>query len=285
MPGTRLKRAIVALRYGFGSALLRVRSILARLGRRLKPPDGDDESTRGQLIIEPTPDDVDRFGRSDLPAYEQAKLQKQTRKEQLEEYKFLRTEIEAIWSQTYTTLNFLLAFIGLVVAAVFSKDINAFDRVAVLLGVSIMTLAGYFIIPVHTVRVWRITTYMRHALEPRLHGIAWETRLAARDAALRKTNIKNPIDRSLFDGHRLILDMVNVMLCLLIVWVLYFKMPWCILGFIPVCIAFLAHIKYDIKRGGALERKQFRDWLVPSIKTGEPVYKTPPDQDDSGRLS
>jgi len=35
----------------------------------------------------------------------------------LEEYKFLRTELEAIWNQTYSTLNFMLAAVGLMVAA------------------------------------------------------------------------------------------------------------------------------------------------------------------------
>ena len=202
----------------------------------------------------------------------------------LEEYKFLRTEIEAIWSQTYTSLNFILVLVGVVVAAVFSKEIDKPDRVAVLLGASVVTFGGYYIIYVHTGRIWRITTYMRRALEPRLKGIAWETRLAARHDALSRAKATNPIDRSLFDAHMFTLHVVNGMLTLLLLWTLLPRlgmlselfpssiiswvnwiqglsfMPqlaalcWLMLVFVPVIIAILAWLNFNVTRGAPLER-------------------------------
>src|SRR5262245_22555374 len=78
----------------------------------------------------------------------------------MDEYRFLRTEMEAIWNQTYTTLNFFVAFIGVIIGAVFARNIQGWDRLTLFVAVSFVTAAGYRIIGLHTSRVWRIATYM-----------------------------------------------------------------------------------------------------------------------------
>jgi hypothetical protein len=123
----------------------------------------------------------------------------------LEEYKFLRVELEAIWGQTYSTLNFMLAAIGLMIAAAYGQY---GDPLILLLMTAIVTIGGYKLIRIHTTRVWRIVGYMRLALEPQLPGIKWETRLAARHWILIE-KIEKSFDRDIFDGHILILDTVN----------------------------------------------------------------------------
>jgi hypothetical protein len=39
----------------------------------------------------------------------------------LGEYKFLRVELESIWTQNYSTLNFMLALIGLIITAAYGQ--------------------------------------------------------------------------------------------------------------------------------------------------------------------
>jgi hypothetical protein len=221
----------------------------------------------------------------------------QTTAQRIEEYRFLRTEIEAVWSQTYTTLNFLLAFIAIVLAPTFSKDIATGDRLLVLTGLSLITIGGYHLIFVHTGRVWRIATYMRLALEPHLPGIAWETRLCRRDLMMRASGHKNVVDRSLFDGHRMILNSINLVLFVLIVWVLYmnrdliaFPAEWeryQLLRYspalIPLIVIFLGR-RGDLKRNGTMEKEQILSWQNPTDADGTPIFAMRPGNGPDSQL-
>jgi hypothetical protein len=138
--------------------------------------------------------------------------------ERLEEYKFLRVELDKIWEQTYTTMNFMFVAIGIIITAAFSQY---GDALILLPCASVLTIGGYRLIRIHTTRVWRIVGYMRCALEKNLTGIRWETRLAERNKVLLKLSeaSKNndvskykDLDRDIFDGHVFILDLVNVII-------------------------------------------------------------------------
>ncbi len=133
--------------------------------------------------------------------------------EMLDEYKFLRVELENIWGQTYTTMNFVFTAIGLVGGVAFSQF---GDPIVLLPCASLLTLGGYKLIRINTTRVWRIVGYMRCALEKNLSGIRWETRLAERRRASKSTS--NPeLDRDIFDGHVFILNVVNAVIALLMI--------------------------------------------------------------------
>ena len=73
--------------------------------------------------------------------------------ERLEEYKFLRVELDAIWEQTYTTMNFMFVAIGVMITAAFSQY---GDALILLTSASLLTIGGYKLIRIHTTRVWRI---------------------------------------------------------------------------------------------------------------------------------
>lgn len=133
--------------------------------------------------------------------------------ERLDEYKFLRVELDKIWEQTYTTMNFMFSAIGVMIGAGLWKEGGA---LVLLPGASLVTLGGYRLIRIHTTRVWRIVGYMRCALEKNLEGIRWETRLAERNKVLGQSRDPD-LDRDIFDGHVLILDLVNiVIICILL---------------------------------------------------------------------
>jgi hypothetical protein len=129
--------------------------------------------------------------------------------QRVEEYKFLRVELESIWDQTYTTINLILVIVGVIFAAAFNSGSG--DPGFLLPMASIVTIGGYTLIRIHTTRVWRIVGYMRSALEPHLKGIRWETRLAERHRALRWLG-KGGLDCDIFHGHIRILDYVNLAL-------------------------------------------------------------------------
>jgi hypothetical protein len=133
------------------------------------------------------------------------------RAEILEEYKFLRVELDKIWEQTYTTMNFMFVAIGLCISA----GLSQYGEPLIMLPcASVLTFGGYNLIRIHPTRVWRIVGYMRCALETNLEGIRWETRLAARNKVLES---KNPdLDRDIFDGQVLILNLVNGIILLLL---------------------------------------------------------------------
>ena len=132
--------------------------------------------------------------------------------ERLEEYKFLRVELDAIWGQTYTTMNFMFVALGVMITAAFSAY---GDALILLTSASLLTIGGYRLIRVHTTRVWRIVGYMRCALEKNLEGIRWETRLAERNKVLDSS--ANPdLDRDIFDGHVLLLDVFNCIIALVL---------------------------------------------------------------------
>lgn len=133
--------------------------------------------------------------------------------QRLEEYKFLRVELEAIWVQGYSTLNFMLAVVGLIVTAAYNTH---GDPLVLLPMASVVTIGGYTLIRVHATRVWRIVAYMRCALEPNLKVIQWETRLTKRHDAIQKAKPPFPrnFDSNLFDVHILILNIVNMALIL-----------------------------------------------------------------------
>jgi hypothetical protein len=127
------------------------------------------------------------------------------------------------------------------------------------------------------------------ALEPHLPGIAWETRLANRDLRMRASGHKSVVDRSLFDGHRMILNSINVVLFCLILWVLYtnrdfiaFPAEWKryeLLRYspalIPLIIIFLGR-RGDLKRNGTMEKEQILSWQNPTDADGTPIFAMRP---------
>ncbi len=190
-------------------------------------------------------------------------------RQRIEEYKMLRTEIESIWGQAYQTLNFLLAFVGLVLSATLSKEMSKVERILMLVGISLVTLGGYSLVRVHASRVWRVTTYMRQALEPKLAGIAWESRLEFRDRVSRKR------ERSLFSGHTLILHTINLLISGYILfqalpaeWLQNaLHNPWSpVLRYLPALVPFsvfvfgLLRLGSVLRRHGKIELKQLEAW-------------------------
>lgn len=192
--------------------------------------------------------------------------------ERLEEYKFLRTEIESIWNQTYTTVNFTLAAMGILIATAFSQ----FGEPVVNLPMaSILGIGSYRLIRIHTTRVWRIVGYMRCALEPKLDGIRWETRLAARQRILSRDKNRH-LDDDIFDGHILILDLLNVAILLGILYASFLgksallnsihnSLLWsAVLSFgamwptAMLVMSFLTQRRF--KRGANVEARHFESW-------------------------
>lgn len=231
------------------------------------------------LITAPTWEQIQSFGygAEDLPV-----LPVSQQAERLEEYKFLRTELEAIWTQTYATLNFVLAFLAIVIGAGLSKDLGDFRRCFVFAMASVVTLGAYYLILVHTIRVWRIAGYMRCELEPKLSAVRWETRLAARCEALAKAGVKDK-DRMIFDGHMILLDCINIALlggALFDVRVDYpfdtpFKIFPALTALIPLaCIAYSMFVRRRLKRRGDLERDQLQSWQYPI--GGKPAFMAEP---------
>lgn len=206
--------------------------------------------------------------------------------QRLEEYKFLRVELEAIWSQTYSTLNFILAVIGLIITAAYG---TRGDPVVLLPMASIVTFGAYMLIRIHNMRVWRIVGYMRRALEAKLKGIRWETRLAARHAALRAD--KANFDCNIFDGHVLILDAVNVALLVGIFCSRFASSEivrnfgsetvkaWVLVGgcsLVPLGILIWSfRSRKSLKRGESMETEHLDSWGRPSVN-GPPVYEAEP---------
>jgi hypothetical protein len=189
----------------------------------------------------------------------------------LEEYKFLRTELEAIWSQTYTTLNFMLGVVGVLAVAAYGP----YGRPLILLPIaSFLTYGAYRLIGIHTTRVWRIVGYMRVALEPKLEGIRWETRLAARHDVLRATKLKK-LDCEIFDGHIVILNTVNVSLLVGIIYAFFLERANPVANPLPVSAGWIAAIglfiptillarssrrSKSLTRGGGVETQHLKSW-------------------------
>jgi hypothetical protein len=127
-------------------------------------------------------------------------------RERLEEYKFLRTELQSIWTQSYTAINIMLVGVGVLIAAAIKDPKPGYSN-ALLFMASIFSFGVYRSIRLHTNRLWNIISYIRLALEPRLKAIRWETRLAKKHEVAGKSLYR--IGQTIFDEHLFILDVVN----------------------------------------------------------------------------
>jgi hypothetical protein len=121
--------------------------------------------------------------------------------QRLEEYKFLREELHSIGAEVHSVFNFMLALIGLIVAAAYNTK---GDSLVLLPFASIISLGAYNLLRVQTIRSWRLVGYMRRELEPGLQGVRWETRLHA----WREVN-GSLETRRLFDEQFRILNWIN----------------------------------------------------------------------------
>ena len=196
-----------------------------------------------------------------------------------EEYKFLRSELDAIWGQSYTVLQLILAGMGgLVVAAI------SYHEKTYLLMASILSFGGYWLIRTHTTRVWRIVGYMRCALEPKLKGIRWETRLAKRHEALLESG-KGSLDREIFDGHAIVLDALNCAIAIAVFAVpanLPGTQPASVLHWVYFAVCVLTPIliiawsrltERKFKRGEQLETDHLESWKYRRVAEFEPASR------------
>ncbi len=211
----------------------------------------------------------------------------------IEEYKFLRIELEAIWGQSYTTINFILALVGFIASSAYSGFSSSFanghgaegHRHVILLMASVVTGGGYWLVKVHATRVWRIVGYMRLWLEPKL-SIRWETYLADRLAQVAGAKM----DSTIFGGHLAVLGVVNVALSVgmavdLIAHPKYWE--WVEIG-VPIGLALYPFIgEYLFRRGGTIEKAQFEAWEtffsrnILSQKSGSPDPSNPPEKGEN----
>lgn len=127
------------------------------------------------------------------------------RKEQLEEYKFLREELHSVNAEVNSIFTFTLALIGLIIGAAYSTKGDALILLPV---ASIVSLGAYNLLHSQTDRAWRIVGYMRRVLEPNLKGIRWETRMHAWREAPKNKRLK--IEKGFHDRQIQILDWINV---------------------------------------------------------------------------
>ncbi|HLJ16435.1 MAG TPA: hypothetical protein VKV15_18190 [Bryobacteraceae bacterium] len=139
---------------------------------------------------------------------------------------------------------------------------------------------------------------MRSALETRLKGIRWETRLAERHKHLSEKDRKS-FDCEIFDGHILILDFINLALIVGIIFsgwnghsdvansaVRMFR-DWGKLGVIllsllpPVCILIMSvRTLKKLDRGNITEGEHLQSWhnLIKDGR-GKKVFEAEPPRD------
>ena len=93
------------------------------------------------------------------------------------EYERLRNEIVDSESRCYQILGIMIAGSAALLATAIGKESNVPSLAA--LAVYAVTIPGYGMLRTNRIRIWRISTYMRVFLEPKLKFTQWETRLNA----------------------------------------------------------------------------------------------------------
>jgi hypothetical protein len=127
----------------------------------------------------------------------------------------------------------------------------------------------------HAARVWLIVGYIRCALEPFLKGVRWETRLHARHDAMPGNKELQHSDRSLFNGHMFILDVINVGLFVVLANACYNtwttsstpgqRASALLLTCVPAGIVlYFFFIRQHLRRGQSVERDHYESWLLPT---------------------
>lgn len=97
-------------------------------------------------------------------------------KQYLAEYGHLRQEILDADKANYQVLGFLLAATGLLFARAFELP-NPAQGALTLAIVQVFAFPCHLLLRANRRRVWRIATYLRTFVEPRLPGLQWESRL------------------------------------------------------------------------------------------------------------
>jgi uncharacterized damage-inducible protein DinB len=92
------------------------------------------------------------------------------------QYQSLREEIRGADSLNYQ----IMAIVAGAVAALLTtgvKEADSLTRVCIFLCVYVVTIPGYRLLQGNRLRIWRISTYLRTFVEPKLDFVKWETRL------------------------------------------------------------------------------------------------------------
>jgi hypothetical protein len=196
----------------------------------------------------------------------------------LDEYKFLRTEMEAIGTSSFQTLSFLIAAVAVVMASSYGRLQLGERQVPLVIG-SLLTIGGYHLIWGFSIRSWRIAAYLQRHLEPALnYSIQWETALKRRRENSHKTR-----DTSIFRSHVLVLHSLNlgVLVAIAAEGQPLNRWSWSDLTLraddlwlmIPIAVLAYGILKcWHIDRGGKLQREMISSWDGVSVN-GIPIAK------------
>jgi hypothetical protein len=200
------------------------------------------------------------------------------------QYNILRDEIKLADTQNYQILGVAIA----ASAAILNAGLDQTDsliRYLVLLTVFVITAPAYQLLRGNRMRIWRISTYMRVFLEPKLPNIRWEMRLSRLAHPIPSRDKRGLIRRIFFTtriitNEWLIISLLNFIagVAAILVTLIQFQTDWVIksLAISLVCVvtAFLLIVtsiqERELRRGGIVERENLRKWrlLKKGVRTG-----------------
>jgi hypothetical protein len=107
------------------------------------------------------------------------------------EYHGLREEIRIADSLNYQIMGILIGAVSLILTTGVAQS-KPSASIAAFLCSYVVTYPGYRLLQGNRRRIWRISTYMRIFLEPKLDSVKWETRLSKQSKILLPPRTQRP---------------------------------------------------------------------------------------------
>lgn len=92
-------------------------------------------------------------------------------------YKDLRDELIHADSLNYKIIGVIIGAVAAIFNVGLFKGSGLSDQILIFLTVYVITISGFELLKGNRKRTWRISTYMRVYLEPRIPDVKWETRM------------------------------------------------------------------------------------------------------------
>jgi len=187
------------------------------------------------------------------------------------QYQDLRDDIKKTNIINNQTIALIIGAIGIVMTAGITQG-NSIIRLSVFLMVYAITIPGYGFLRGNRRHIWRVSTYIRVFLEPKLKEIQWETRLdLQRKLSLENKNHRFTGSSSINTNEWFIIFLLNTIAALAAIFLGIAIMPISIEGKIAgIIIIILGNIllfvitnfqERNLRRGGKIEENYYLSWL------------------------